>query len=199
MRATYSASICGMHHMSLRHGLRWFWASRRRTVSRDTLSCAVNLTISPASSSSVQRARPAGGFEHAVATSRASSLPGELALCSGARLFAQRSLQVAFDKAPLGPVDHRAADPDACGDLFIVDAGVRSQQDLGSLELARRVLAAAHKLHEFCALALAQFDPIAYIHPCLLVLRHGSPAESDGRRGSLGKNLHRQAGPISGL
>jgi hypothetical protein len=26
------------------------------------------------------------------------------------------------------------------------------------------------------------------------VLRHGSPAESDGRRESLGKNLHRQQG-----
>jgi hypothetical protein len=35
MRATYSASTCGMHHMSLRHGLRSFSARRRRTVSRD--------------------------------------------------------------------------------------------------------------------------------------------------------------------
>jgi hypothetical protein len=30
--------------MSLRHGLRSFSAKRRRTVSRDTLSCAVSLT-----------------------------------------------------------------------------------------------------------------------------------------------------------
>ena len=116
MRATYSASTCGMHHMSLRHGLRSFSARRRRTVSRDTLSCAVSLTISPASSSSVQRARPAGGFEQAVATSSASSLPDELALCAGARLFAERRLQVAFDEAALGPVDRRAADADARGD-----------------------------------------------------------------------------------
>jgi len=60
--------------MSLRHGLRSF-SARRRTVSRDTLSCVVSLTISPASSSSAQRARPAGGLEQAVATSKASSLP----------------------------------------------------------------------------------------------------------------------------
>jgi hypothetical protein len=48
---------------------------RRRTVSREMLSCWVSLTSSPARSSSVQRARPSGGFEQAVATSRASSLP----------------------------------------------------------------------------------------------------------------------------
>ena len=40
-------------------------------------------------------------------------LAGELALCARARLLAQRPLQVAFDKAPLGPVDRGAADPDA--------------------------------------------------------------------------------------
>src|SRR5271157_203116 len=38
MRATYSPSTCGIHHMSLRQGLRWFSANRRRTVSRDTLA-----------------------------------------------------------------------------------------------------------------------------------------------------------------
>ena len=32
--------------------------------------------------------------------------------------------------------------------------------------------AAAQKLHELCALTLAQFDPIAYIHPCLLGTDH---------------------------
>ena len=70
-------------------------------------------------------------------------LAGELALCAGARLFAQRSLQVAFDKAPLGPVDARTADPDAQGDVLIADAGVCSQQDLGPLELPRRALTPA--------------------------------------------------------
>ena len=64
--------------MSFCQGLRWFSAKRRRTVSRDRLSWSVSLTIAPANSSSVQRARPSGGLEHAVATSRASSLPVSL-------------------------------------------------------------------------------------------------------------------------
>jgi hypothetical protein len=59
----------------LRHGLRWFSAKRRRTVSRDSSACSVSLTIAPANSSSVQRARPSGGFEQAVATSRAEVAP----------------------------------------------------------------------------------------------------------------------------
>src|ERR1700675_3143546 len=78
MRATYSPSICGMHHLSLRHGLRSFSVSRRRTVSREMLSCSVSLTSSSANSSRVQRARPSGGLEQAVAISRASSLPESL-------------------------------------------------------------------------------------------------------------------------
>src|SRR5271167_2521295 len=83
MRATYSPSTCGMHHMSLRHGLRWFSARRRRTVSRERLPCSVSLTSSSANSSRVQRARPSGGFEQAVATSRASSLPESLRSAPG--------------------------------------------------------------------------------------------------------------------
>ena len=53
----------GMHHMSLRQ-LSLFSARRRRTVSRDRLSCVVTLTSASASSSSVQRRGPprsAGG------------------------------------------------------------------------------------------------------------------------------------------
>src|SRR5260221_542116 len=83
MRATYSPSTFGMHHISLRHGLRPFSASRRRTVSPDRLSWSVSLTIAPAKSSSVQRARPSGGFAQAVATSRASSLPVSLRSAPG--------------------------------------------------------------------------------------------------------------------
>ena len=61
------------------------------------------------------------------------------------------------------------------------------------------MLAAAQKLRQFGAFGLAEFDPIAYIHPCLLVLRHARTAESDGRSESPCKNLHTQAGPISGV
>src|SRR5471032_2949036 len=83
MRATYSPSTRGMHHISLRHGLRPFSANRRRTVSPERLSCPVSLTMASASSSSVQRARPLGGFAQAVATSKASSLPESLRSAPG--------------------------------------------------------------------------------------------------------------------
>jgi hypothetical protein len=48
---------------------------------------------------------------------------------------------------------------------------VGGQQNLRSLELARGVLASANNRGEFGALGLAQFNPIAYIHPCLLCIR----------------------------
>jgi hypothetical protein len=142
MRATNSPSTCGMHHMSLRQGLSSFSAKRRRTVSRQTLSCSVSLTSSSASSSSVQRARPSGGFEQAVATSRASSLPESLRSAPG-RGSSLRRLQVANHEAALGPIDGRAAYPDAPRDLLVADAGIRSQQNLCTRQLARRVPAAA--------------------------------------------------------
>jgi hypothetical protein len=87
---------------------------------------------------------------------------------AGPRLFAQRRLQIAEHEAALGPINRRSSHSDAPCDLLVAGAGVRSQQNLGALELARRVLAAAQKRFEFVALGLAQFDPIAYIHPCLL-------------------------------
>src|SRR5664279_5062509 len=77
------ASIWGMHHMSLRHGFSSFSAKRRRTVSRDRQSCPVSLTIAPASNSRVQRARPSGGVEQAVATRSASSFPVSLRVAPG--------------------------------------------------------------------------------------------------------------------
>jgi hypothetical protein len=48
MRATYSASTSGMHHMFLRQGFKSFSAKRRRTVSREMLACSVRRTSSPA-------------------------------------------------------------------------------------------------------------------------------------------------------
>src|SRR5271157_4274404 len=188
-----------MHHMSLRHGLRSFSAKRRRTVSRDTLSCAVSLTSSPDSSSSVQRARPAGGLEQAVATSRASSLPESLRFAPGRGSSLERRLQVAEDEAALSPIDGRAAHANIGRDRLVAGAAIRRQQYLRPLEPACRMLAAAQKLRQFGAFGLAEFDPIAYIHPCLLVLRHARTAESDGRSESPCKNLHTQAGPISGV
>jgi hypothetical protein len=57
------------------------------------------------------------------------------------------------------------------GGSTVADPCVSGQQNLRPLELARRLLAAAQKRREFAALGLAQFDPIAYIHPCLLLVR----------------------------
>ena len=106
----------------------------------------MSLTNSPARSSRVQRARPLGGLEQAVATSR-FLLPRELAGRSGTRLFAQRRHQVAEHEAALGPVDSRAACADTGGDCFVARACVGSQQNLRSL--ARGVLAATQKRCEF--------------------------------------------------
>ena len=100
MRVTYSASTLGMHHRSFCQGSRWFSAKRRRTVSRDRLSWSVSLTIAPASSSSVQRARPSGGLEQAVATSRALRC---WSACDRRRPAAlvQGGFQIAFNEAAL--------------------------------------------------------------------------------------------------
>jgi hypothetical protein len=70
-------------------------------------------------------------------------LAGEFALRSGTRLFAQRPLQIAFHEASLGPIYGRAAHANAPGDLFVAGPGIGSQQNLRSLELAGRMLAAA--------------------------------------------------------
>ena len=102
-------------------------------------------------------------------------LAGQLALCAGTRLLAQRPLQIAFDKTPLGPVNRGTADPDAGSDVLIADTRVGGQQDLCPLELPRRVLASAQKRQEFVAFVLGQLDTIAYIHRSLLV---GDPDES---------------------
>jgi hypothetical protein len=93
----------------------------------------------------------------------------ELTIRPRARLFAERRLQVAEHEATLGPVDGRAAHPDIGRDLIVTGADIGSQQNLRSFELARRVFAAAQQSSEFGPLGLAQFDPIAYIHPCLLL------------------------------
>src|SRR2546429_8853285 len=54
-----------MHHMSLRHGLRWFSAKRRRTVSRDRSSCSVSAE------------RKLSGKEEALLVATACSNPPE--------------------------------------------------------------------------------------------------------------------------
>src|SRR4249919_1333644 len=186
-----------MHHMSLRQGFKSFSAKRRRTVSRETLWCVVSRASSPAKSSKVQRERPAGGLEQAVATSKASSLPVSLrrapgrgsSLSAAARLPSTKRRLVRYTVEPPTPM------------LLAISSSlaIRRQQNLRAFELARPTLAAAQQSGQLVAFALVEFDPIAYIHPCLLWLRHGPATESDGQIESPGKNLHAEAGPVSGV
>src|ERR1039458_8114062 len=170
MRATYSPSTCGIHHISLRHGLRSFSAKRRRTVSRDMLSCSVSLTIAPADSSSGQGARPSGALEQAVATRRASSLPESLrpapgrgsSLSAPSRLPSTKRRLVRYTVEPPTPTL------------------VAMSSSLVPASAARKICARL-SLRTEClpplrsavssALCLAEFDSIAYIHLCLLGVR----------------------------
>src|SRR5215218_10274841 len=175
MRATYSPSTRGMHHMSLRQGLRWFSASRRRTVSCDRLSWSVSLTIS----ASQQPQCPAGAPRRRLGAGgchqKGFFLAGELALRSRTRLSGERPFEIALHEAPLGAIDGRASHHHGASNLLIAAADIGGQQDLGSLELAGGMLACAQHRSELIAFGLAQLDPITYIHLGLLV---GSPDES---------------------
>jgi hypothetical protein len=95
-------------------------------------------------------------------------LAAQLASCAGPRLFAQGRFQVAQHEAPLGAVHRRAADADSPGDLLVDGSRIGRQQDLRSLELTRRMLAAAQQHPELGAFRLAQLDPVPYIHSDLL-------------------------------
>ena len=125
----------------------------------------------------VQRARPSGGREHAVATRRASAwtgargrdqksfrLAGELALGAGTGLFMQGFLESALHEVALGPVDGGAAHTEALGNGLVRHPGVGRQQDLSSLELAGCMLATAEQRPKLRALGFAQLDPITYVH-----------------------------------
>ena len=74
---------------------------------------------------------------------------GELAGGAGTRLLAERPLQVALHEAALGPIDGRAADRDASGDVSSGTPASAASKDLGALERAGRVLAAAEHRLEF--------------------------------------------------
>src|SRR5882757_8176772 len=169
MRATYSPSTRGMHHISLRQGLRPFSASRRRTVSPDRLSWSVSLTIAPAKSSSVQRARPSGGLAQAVATNSASSLPVSLRSAPGRGSSLSARSRLPSTKRRLVRYTVEPAHRHRAGNLFIAAAGSGRQQDLGALEFAGGSFALAQHRGELTAFGLAQFDPITYIHSDLLV------------------------------
>ena len=76
-----------------------------------------------------------------------------------------------------GPESRRArgmlggTDVDGTFHIVIASPRIGGQQNLRALELARGVLTSAHKRGERGVLGLAQFNPIAYIHLCLLFIR----------------------------
>src|SRR3954471_20114426 len=195
MRATNSPLTRGMHHIFCRQGLSAFSARRRRTVSRERLACAVSRTISPASSSRVQRARPSGGLAHAVATSSASSLPLSLRAAPG------RGSSSSARSTPPSP-KRRLTRETVETPTWRLMATVSSATPASAASRiwARLSLRAADAGHgaKLAALDLAQLDPVAYVHGALLDRgRHGSgvwcASASDGPRS------HGEAGSVPGL
>jgi transposase len=149
---------------------------------------------------------PAGATLGRICASRRHQqgffLAGELTIGPRARILAQCPFQVAFHKAPLGPVHGGTAHRHRARNLFIAAAGIGRQQYLGALEFAGGSFALAQHRSEFTAFGLAQFDPIAYIHSDLLI---GGPDESINeskirRRAQPQRSqLHRKTRPVSGL
>jgi len=69
----------------------------------------------------------------------------ELALRTGAGLLGERLVEIAFHEAAPGPVDGRAAHAQALGDGVVRHPGIGREQDLGALELAGCMPAAASR------------------------------------------------------
>ena len=150
-----------------------------------------------------QLERPAGAAFRGTGAGRRYQqgffLDREFAFRPGTRLVAQRPFQIALHEAALDPVHGRAAHADTPRDLLVARTGIGGQQDLGSLELARRMLAAAEQRPEFRALDLAEIDPIAYIDgvpPC-----RGTHKQLNRMAGvsPSGKTLHAHAGAVFDL
>src|SRR4051794_35643005 len=71
----------------------------------------------------VQRARPSGGLEHAVATSSACSWPVSLRLAPGRGSSWTAFSRLPSTKAALGPVDGRAAHAECLGHGLVRQRG----------------------------------------------------------------------------
>src|SRR3954452_24127616 len=91
-------------------------------------------------------------------------LSRQLARGTRTGFLAEGGLQIAFHEAPLGPIHRRAADRDDARDLLVAHSGIRRQKGLRALELACRVLAAAHHRGQLGTLGCIEFHPVAYVH-----------------------------------
>src|SRR5262249_32716604 len=185
-----------MHHISWRHGFSAFSARRRRTVSRDTSVCS---TISPASNSSVQRARPSGGLEQAVATSSASSLPESLRVAPGRGSSLSAKSRLPSTKRRL--VRYTVDSPTA---TLVAMAASLAPASAASRICARFSLRAAclppRSICELIPLGLAQLDPVSYVHrrPPKIEGTTDEPWLRAGSRRSA-PPLHAEAGAVSGI
>ena len=186
--------------MSLRHGLRSFSARRRRTVSRDSSSCSVSLTISPASSSSVQRARPSGGLGAGGRHQQRLLLAAELALRAGPRLLAERASRLPSTKRRLVRYTVEPPTTDAGG-----DRPRRSRRHRPPAGSAPASACAPHACRRSAARSarrarLGSARP-GTVHSSLSPKVEGTTDESAARAVSpaFRARLHTQAGAVPGL
>jgi hypothetical protein len=163
IRATYSPSTFGMHHIFSRHGLSTISLSRRRIVSVETVSCAVSRTISSARSCNVHRARPEGGAEQVTAINRDSSVTSSFRCAPGrgASLSARSSV---LDEALLHPIHGRRSDGDVPRDFLVRRALVSRQQDLRSLQPAGGSRSAEDHRNELNSLGRVESYAIPDVH-----------------------------------
>src|SRR5215212_7149104 len=137
MRATYSPSIFGTHHIFSRQGLSAFSVRRRRTVSRERLvlgeahHLAGEQFDGPAGAA-LARAGACGRDEECFLRD------SELALGARTGLLKESLLKITLHEAALGPVDRRAAHAKALGHGLVRHAGIGRKQDLGARERAGR-------------------------------------------------------------
>ena len=153
-----------MHHIFFSHGFSSFSASRRRIVSDEIEPCFVRRTISPASKSSVQRARPAGGAEHAVAMSKRLLLLRELAVGARTRQLAQRGLEPFLDEAALRPEDGRRPRPRCSSRSSRRVSRLGCEQDLRALQPSKRTLSRLNEAPKLLAFLDRQRDAVPYVH-----------------------------------
>ena len=123
MRATYSPSTLGMHHMSLRHGLEAVFGQppahclTRQALVLGELDHGVGQQLQCPAGAARRRVGAGGRHQQGFLLAR------ELALRPRPRVLAQRPFQIAFHEAPLGPVHGGAADRHGAGNLLVAAAG----------------------------------------------------------------------------
>src|SRR5271166_5794036 len=137
----------------------------RQTVMVGQLDHRASQQLQRPAGATFGRARTCGGNEEGF------FVAGQLTIGACPRLLVQGGFEIAFNEAALGPVNGRAADSHSRGNIVVAETAVGGEQNLGSLDLAGVLLAAAHQRGEFTPLGFAQFDVVAYVHPGLLANR----------------------------